>query len=459
MQIVNWIIMAISTVAIAAATGLGLIVYAQMPPVMAGVSALLIVLALVQIQIMMTRSRRRIGLHFKMRTLLKSNAGLSEEVVTLHEQVKIQEKFLVQSEERRGSELKKALEPLKQHIERIEEQFGALNAVNAELTEGLVNSGKRLDELTKLIKRMGRKQKQLSQQPKQENRSEEAPDTARKTASAPAAHVKKPEPQLIDPARHEDIRQSLEQNRLDLYLQPVVTLPQRKVRYYEAFTWLRGEDGEVILPADYMPVARAAGLLPDVDNLVLLRSVKVLRRLLERNRRVGIFCNISPESLADANFFPQLLDFLGKNTKLRNSLIFEFPQSMIDKFGPIELESLHALNELGFKFSLDHVRSLGGDFQKLNEMGFRYLKADADLLLNRMEETDTWVHTADLSALLERHGIHLIAEKIESEKTVLDLLDYNIPMAQGYLFGKPAQVRDDILGRSAPAKQNMKMAS
>ncbi len=76
-----------------------------------------------------------------------------------------------------------------------------------------------------------------------------------------------------------------------------------------------------------------------------------------------------------------------------------------------------------------------------------------------MVETDTWVHTADLSVLLERHGIHLIAEKIETEKTVLDLLDYNIPMAQGYLFGKPAQVRDDILGRDAPAGQKMKMAS
>ena len=39
------------------------------------------------------------------------------------------------------------------------------------------------------------------------------------------------------------IRGALEQNRIDLYLQPIVTLPQRKVRYYEAFTRLRTADG------------------------------------------------------------------------------------------------------------------------------------------------------------------------------------------------------------------------
>ena len=67
------------------------------------------------------------------------------------------------------------------------------------------------------------------------------------------------------------IRASLEENRVDLYLQPIVSLPQRKLRYYEALSRLRAEDGSVIMPAQYIKVAAPAGLMSVVDNLLLFR--------------------------------------------------------------------------------------------------------------------------------------------------------------------------------------------
>ena len=60
------------------------------------------------------------------------------------------------------------------------------------------------------------------------------------------------------------IRSILEANRADLYLQPIVTLPQRKVRYYEAFTRLRSEDGTLLLPADFLKAAESDR--PDRDD-------------------------------------------------------------------------------------------------------------------------------------------------------------------------------------------------
>ena len=50
----------------------------------------------------------------------------------------------------------------------------------------------------------------------------------------------------------EIIRRALEENRVDLYLQPVVSLPQRKLRFYEALSRLRSEDGAIIMPAQYI---------------------------------------------------------------------------------------------------------------------------------------------------------------------------------------------------------------
>ena len=52
------------------------------------------------------------------------------------------------------------------------------------------------------------------------------------------------------------LKSAIDNNRIDLYLQPVVTLPQRKVRYYEAMTRLRTEDGTLILPSDFLPMPR-----------------------------------------------------------------------------------------------------------------------------------------------------------------------------------------------------------
>ena len=54
---------------------------------------------------------------------------------------------------------------------------------------------------------------------------------------------------LAEPHMLETIRRSLEENRVDLYLQPTVSLPQRKVRFYEALSRLRSEDGTVIMTA------------------------------------------------------------------------------------------------------------------------------------------------------------------------------------------------------------------
>ncbi|MBO0759401.1 MAG: EAL domain-containing protein, partial [Bradyrhizobiaceae bacterium] len=76
------------------------------------------------------------------------------------------------------------------------------------------------------------------------------------------------------------IRGAIEDNRLDLYLQPIVTLPQRKVRFYEALARLRTCEGDVLAARDFLPHAERAGLMPRIDNLMMFRCVQVLRRLL-----------------------------------------------------------------------------------------------------------------------------------------------------------------------------------
>ncbi len=237
---------------------------------------------------------------------------------------------------------------------------------------------------------------------------------------------------------------AIEGQKIDLYLQPIVTLPQRKVRYYEAMSRLNAGSGDVVPAAEFLPYAEAGSLLPKLDSLGVLRCVQVVRRLLLKNRDIGLFCNLAVATLTDAGF-PQLLELIEANRAIAPSLVFEFTQSAVRGMGPIEHESLAALADRGFRFSMDNLADLRVEPRELTARGFRFIKAPASLLLNRVGSAKANIHPADFSDLLGRFGIDLIAERIESESTVVDLLDYDVRFGQGFLFSPPRPVRAEAL--------------
>ena len=241
------------------------------------------------------------------------------------------------------------------------------------------------------------------------------------------------------------IREAVDNNRIDLFLQPIVTLPQRKVRYYEAVARLRAADGEQLMAADFLPYAEAGGLMPKIDNMMLFRCVQVVRRLLAKNREIGLFCNVSASTLVDSQTFPQFADFMEANKAIAPALVFEFTQAALRAMGPIENESLAALAQRGYRFSLDNVTDLRIEPRDLNERGFRFVKVQAPLLLNRSGIAISDIHPQDFAGLLSRHGIELVAAKIESESVVVDLLDYDVKFGQGFLFSPPRPVRPEVM--------------
>jgi len=242
---------------------------------------------------------------------------------------------------------------------------------------------------------------------------------------------------------------AIDTNRIDLYLQPIVTLPQRKVRYYEAVSRLRTEQGDVVPAVEFIDVAESAGLMPKLDNLLMFRCVQVTRRLQLKSRDVGLFCNVSASTLVDPTFFRQFLDFMDANRALANALMFEFTQSAYRAFGPLEHESLAALSERGFRFSMDHVTDLRMEPKELADRSFRFLKVPAKLLLNPAATAQSDIHPGDLADLLARSGVDLIAERIESESMVIDLLDFDVRFGQGFLFSPPRPVRVEALQTAA----------
>ena len=254
------------------------------------------------------------------------------------------------------------------------------------------------------------------------------------------------------------VQDALAENRVDLYLQPIVSLPQRRTVFYESFSRLRDETGRVMMPAEYLAVAEPEGLMTAIDNLLLFRCVQIVRRLAKQDRKVGIFCNISLASLGDESFFPQFLEFMQGNKDLAGSVIFELGQAAFERRGPVEARHMARLASLGFSFSLDKVSDLDLDFQDLARADVRYLKVGAQMMLDQLEEQDGKLviaslpdlNATDFAALTRRYGIEVIVEKVEAEKQIVDILDLDIGYGQGHLFGEPRAIRDAVLAEAEP---------
>jgi cyclic-di-GMP phosphodiesterase, flagellum assembly factor TipF len=180
----------------------------------------------------------------------------------------------------------------------------------------------------------------------------------------------------------------------------------------------------------------------------------VLRRLMVRNKEVGVFCNVAAATLAHPATFAQCLDFLEANRALAPSFVLEFKQATFRNLGPVETEHLAALAQRGYRFSIDHVTDLRIEPRELADRGVRYIKVPAALLLDPRQTSTTDIHPSDLSDLLGRFGIDLIAERIEGERAVVDLLDYDVRFGQGFLFAPPRPLRPEGASATGGAPPN-----
>ena len=232
------------------------------------------------------------------------------------------------------------------------------------------------------------------------------------------------------------VQDALRRDRIDLFLQPIVGLPTRHAKFYEAFSRIRADDGSFITPDRYLKIAEQEGLITPIDNLLLFRCVQIIRA--QRNQeRTGFFVNISKHTLSDQAFFREFIDFMELNSELAPHLIFEFSQADLPMHRPEIASELQRLARLGFRFSIDKVSSLNFDLDELHARRFKFVKIDIETLLSEKREKG---HPHAIKAIRDaffRNGIDLIVEKIEDEATLVDLLEDRIDYGQGYLFGEP----------------------
>jgi cyclic-di-GMP phosphodiesterase, flagellum assembly factor TipF len=267
-------------------------------------------------------------------------------------------------------------------------------------------------------------------------------------APTAAPQDRRPSSEVGDARRIAAVMQAFENDRIELHLQPIVSLPQRKTRFYEILARLRLADDTILVPAEFVPILERCNLAAELDRKVLTRAAGIARHLAGRGSETRVSCNISPASLENG-----ILRAAGRIAEaypdVAHRLILELPQAAWRALDADQAGTLALLRNKGLSFAMDRTTDLRFDPLALAERGVRYLKLPAEMLLEPESARGLDIEITDLTAVLSRAGIRLIAERVEHEKDVPNLIDLDVPLAQGFVFAPPRAIRPEVLVKPA----------
>ncbi|MGD9806564.1 MAG: EAL domain-containing protein [Hyphomicrobiaceae bacterium] len=245
------------------------------------------------------------------------------------------------------------------------------------------------------------------------------------------------------------IAEAVEASRMDVLLDPILGLSDRRARHFELSVRLLTETGDSLEEAQYAPVAGGAGLLGRIDAEKLNRAADVLQRLRARGSAASLFSTVAGESLSDENFATAFADVLAAEEGNASRLVLTFQQAEARNFTDAHWRAIADMSRIGLKFALTGVTDLDMDFEVLKRHGFDFIKLDARVFLDGLPTPTGVVPASDICRHFAGIGLGLIVGGIIEEKDLARILGFGVLLGQGALFGGPRSVELERERRAA----------
>lgn len=251
----------------------------------------------------------------------------------------------------------------------------------------------------------------------------------------------------------ENIKNALAEDRFVLYCQRIQPLVDNEV-HYEILVRMISEEGEIVAPDDFIPVAERYNLMNQVDRWIIKHTFELLSR--EEYREIsseykwGI--NLSGMTIGDDGFHDFVSDCLHEYGFQPTNLYFEITETAAIKNFQNCASFMNKFHSMGVQFALDDFGSGLSSFSYLKKFSIDYLKIDGslvkDIVSSRLDQTMVSA-IADIAKVLK---VKTIAEYVENESILKKLIDMDIDFAQGYGIMKPQEVELELKGLSEVLK-------
>lgn len=242
----------------------------------------------------------------------------------------------------------------------------------------------------------------------------------------------------------ERVRRAVEADLFELYCQPIVDLASERIAQWELLLRMPGDDGELILPAQFLYTAERSGLILEIDRWVLSEAVRLIADQRDAGRDVRLAVNLSGRSVGDALLLGLIEQQLGERAIDPSRLILELTETAAIANMDRARGFATSLRALGCGFALDDFGAGFGSFYYLKHIPFNYVKIDGEFVRNLPTSTTDQLILDSIVQMSKGLGTATIAEFVGDRETVEVLKAHNVDYAQGYHLGKPRPVAEAL---------------
>lgn len=232
------------------------------------------------------------------------------------------------------------------------------------------------------------------------------------------------------------LRTALDEDRVEVWFQPIVQLPGRDIVGTEALLRFRNSRGELIPPAQFLDVAFAAGLMPRIGQRVLELALRAGRELSDANRRLTLSVNLSASELGQADIVHRISSAIEASGFPAEDLLIEITESVVlstDATIPV----LHQLRDLGVRIALDDFGTGFSSLAHLRQLPIDVVKIDRSFVADLERDPVTRALTASLVDLCTTLQKDVVLEGVETVDQAAAVEQLGAHRAQGFLFHRP----------------------
>ena len=255
-------------------------------------------------------------------------------------------------------------------------------------------------------------------------------------------------------ARHSELervsqlRTALQENRFCLHWQRIASIAANALtqsEFYEVLLRLE-ENGEILLPAQFLPSAERFGFVSSLDRWVI---AEVFRQL-HRDQKLLIGINIDGATLDDPTFHDFVVQTLQQSQAAANQICFEISEKVTVNRITHAVDTVKKLRALGSRFALDDFGSGVATFGYLEELPVDLVKIDGRFVQGLHQGESNLIVVEALSKLATAKGITCVAEWVESKEVLDHLRSLGSAFAQGFYLHRP----EPISGLERPALES-----
>ena len=236
----------------------------------------------------------------------------------------------------------------------------------------------------------------------------------------------------------EEIITALDENRMMIALQPIVSTATREPDLYECLLRMERPDGMLVSAGEFIAVAEQLGLSRLIDRRTLELSIEVLIK----HPDIRLSVNVSSLTASDHEWLVTLHRLTGGRRALTERLIIEITETAAIHDLDLSINFVDTLKELGCRVAIDDFGAGYTSFKNLKILDVDMVKIDGSFVKNLLEEPTNRVFIKTLVEIAQTFGLDTVAEWVADEETARICAECGISHMQGFYFGRPLMANE-----------------